>query len=102
MDLADVDISFQYGTGDEAERDEITRNVRNIILTPVGTCPLYRDFGIDTSFVDCPIDVAMNLCAVEIMEKVERFEPRVSVSEVTFTTDEQNGTLRAKAVITRE
>ena len=102
MDLADVEIAFEYGTGSEAEREEIIRCVRNIIMTPVGTCPLYRDFGINTSFVDYPIDVAQNMCAVEIMEKVERYEPRVSVSEVTFSTDELNGKLRAKAVINRE
>ena len=102
MDLADIEIAFEYGTGSDAERDEITRNVRNIILTPVGTCPLYRDFGIDTSFVDCPLDVAQNLIAVEIMEKIERYEPRVSVSEVTFDTDPMNGKIKARAVINRE
>ena len=102
MDLSNIEIAWEYGTGEEAEREEIYRNVRAIILTQVGTCPLYRDFGIDASFLDYPLDVAKNLCAVEIMEKVERFEPRVRVTEVTFSTDEQHGQLRAKAVITRE
>ena len=100
LDLSNIEIGFRYFDGDAAERDEILRCVRNIILTPVGTVPLYRDFGIDTSFVDVPMNVAQNLCAVEIAEKVERFEPRVRVAEVTFSAD-LNGTLRGKAVLVR-
>ena len=98
MDLSNVQISFAYGEGDEAERREILRNVRTILATPLGTCPLYRDFGIDTSVLDAPIDVAQNLLAVEIMDAVERWEPRVRVTEVTCTADE-NGKLRTKVVL---
>ena len=35
-----------YGDGSEAERKEIIRNVQTLLTTPVGTCPLYRDFGL--------------------------------------------------------
>lgn len=45
MDLSGIEISFNYGDGSEAERKEIIRNVQTLLTTPVGTCPLYRDFG---------------------------------------------------------
>ena len=101
MDLSNIEIAWEYGTGEEAEREEIYRNVRTIILTQVGTCPLYRDFGINTEFVDFPSDVAYNMIAVEIIEKIWRFEPRATVTEVTFEADE-SGDVKAKAVITDE
>ena len=98
-ELTDFDISFVYGEGDEAEDREIARNVRNILRTPVGSCPLYRDFGINTAVaVDRPADVAKNFLAVEIMEAVDRFEPRVRVFTVDFDTT-QDGSLKAKVVI---
>lgn len=46
MDLSTIVISYEYGEGDTAEQQEILRNVRTILSTPIGTCPLYRDFGI--------------------------------------------------------
>ena len=98
MDLSNIQISFAYGEGDEAERREIMRNVQTILATPLGTCPLYRDFGLDISVLDAPIDVAQNLLAVEIMDAVDRWEPRVRVTDVTFTADE-NGKLRTKVVL---
>jgi hypothetical protein len=98
MELSDIQIAFQYGTGDDALGREITRNVQTILTTPLGTCPLYRDFGLDTSVLDNPMDVAQNLYAVEVMEAVEKWEPRVKVQEVSFTPD-ANGRLTAKVVI---
>lgn len=98
MDVIDVEVSFEYGTGDDPLEREIIRNIRTILTTPIGTCPLYRDFGIDVSMVDEPMDVAKNLYAVAVMEAVEKWEPRVQVQEVTFTPDE-SGQLKAKVVI---
>jgi len=98
VNLADIEIGFAYGEGDNALRREILRNVRTILTTPVGTCPLYREFGIDASILDEPTDVAQNLMAVEIMDAVERWEPRVQVTEVTFEAN-LDGQLRTKVVL---
>ena len=98
MDLSDIEISFIYGETPEAEREEIVRNIRTILSTPVGTCPLYRDFGVDVSPVDYPIDVAQSMIAVGIIEAVARYEPRVRVTEVNFEPD-IGGQLKVKAVV---
>lgn len=98
MDLANAEISFESGGVDTAERQEILQNVRNILTTPVGTCPLYRDFGLDISIIDSPTNVAQNLMAVEVMTAVERWEPRVRVTDVNITANAQ-GQLRVKVVL---
>ena len=100
MDLSDIEISFDYGeSGSEAERLEIIRNVRTILLTPAGTCPLYRDFGLDMSWLDRPLDQAQNLCALAAMEAVEHWEPRIQVTRVSFDAEPADGHLKARVVI---
>lgn len=96
--LSGIEISFDRAVGDEAQRKEILRNVENILLTPIGTDPLYRDFGIDTSVLDYPIDTAQNMMAVEVIDAIEKWEPRVRVQDVSFIPD-PSGSLGVKVVI---
>lgn len=95
MTLKDVEFNVR---GEIPVAEDILRCLRNLILTPVGTVPLDRDFGIDQSILGLPIDVAQSLLAVEIIDKVERYEPRVSVSEVELTAN-IDGQIIAKVVI---
>ena len=98
MDLSDVQISFEYGNS-SAERQEIMRNVQTILATPLGTCPLYRDFGLDVSCLDHPMNLAQNLFAAAAMEAVERWESRVRITDVTLRMDPEDGRIKAKVVI---
>lgn len=69
------------------ETDTVTsalQNVAIILSTLEGTVPLYRDFGISSEYMHMPIPAAKALLRAEIKEKVERYEPRVSVIGVTF------------------
>ena len=69
------------------ETDTVTsalQNVAIILSTWEGTVPLYRDFGISSEYMHMPIPAAKALLRAEIKEKVERYEPRVSVIGVTF------------------
>ena len=95
MTLKDVEFNVR---GEIPEAEEILRCIRNLIMTPVGTVPLNRDFGIDQSILGLPIDAAQSLLAVEIIDKVERYEPRVSVTEVELTAT-IDGKITAKVVI---
>ncbi len=96
--LSGIEISFDRAGGDEARRREIVRNIENILLTPVGTDPLYRDFGIDTSMLDYPLDTAQSMMAVEVIDAIEKWEPRVRVRDVSFVSD-PSGSLGVKVVI---
>ncbi len=62
----------------------ILQNIALILATPKGSVPMYREFGIDTSFLDLPLPVARVRGIPEIREAVEQFEPRARVVAVTF------------------
>ncbi|KZL88722.1 hypothetical protein [Clostridium magnum] len=69
---------------------EIVENVKNIITTPQGTVPFDRNFGIDPSILDEPINLVPGKLLVELVKKVQLYEPRVKVKEITFTLDANN------------
>lgn len=63
---------------------EILRCLNCLYSTIEGTCALDRDFGLTIECVDQPLPVAKNLYALDVTEKTEKYESRVSVKEVTF------------------
>jgi len=76
-----------------AENDpvkSVIQNVRTILRTPKFTVPLYREFGVDTSFVDTPITVVSPIIYAEIREAIEEFEPRCTVTGISFEIDPLN------------
>ncbi len=76
------------------ELEDIKKCVENLYSTRAGSQPLDREFGIDfDSVVGLPLEVAKNQLALEIMEKTERYEPRVAVDTVDFTVNAVSGQL---------
>ena len=96
MTLRDVEFNIR---GELTEPEDILRCLRNLLMTPAGTVPLDRDFGINQAMLGMPLDVAQSLLAVEIIDKVDRYEPRVSVTEVELKPN-VDGQIIAKVVIT--
>lgn len=80
-------------------QDDILRCLNTLLMTPAGTVPLDRDFGIDNSLLGYSIDVAQSLLAVEIIDKVAKYEPRASVLELELEPNAE-GQITAKVVIT--
>ncbi len=58
-----------------------------ILSTPKGTVPMYRDFGVNMSFVDLPTPSAEQRMRNEIREAVEKWEPRAIVKDITFSRE---------------
>jgi uncharacterized protein len=79
--------------------DEIMQNVNVILSTPVGSVPFDREFGVDMSFLDLPMEQAKANYTVEVIQKIRRYEPRAQIEEVTFDTDATNGKLTPRVVI---
>lgn len=96
IDLNSITVAFDCSDGTVAD---IKRCLETLYQTPEGTCPLDREFGINTDFVGMPMDVAKNLFAVEITDKTTRYEPRATISTIDFSMGE-DGQLRAEVVIT--
>lgn len=72
--------------GEDTVRD-VLRNVALILATPKGGSPMYRDFGLDQSFLDKPLPVAKVMLRVAVKEAIEDWEPRASFVDMTFAGD---------------
>jgi len=57
-----------------------------LFSTPEGTCPGDREFGIDISVLDLPPDIVENTLMVELMEKLERYEPSVELTDLKLAS----------------
>ena len=64
--------------------EEIYQNVRTIIATPKGSVVLDREFGVDQTFLDMPNRASMTRAIPDIVDAVEKYEPRVKVTSVTW------------------
>jgi hypothetical protein len=95
MTLADVEFNI---TEPLSEQEDILRCLRTLIMTPAGTVPLDRDFGIDNSCLSYPLEVAKNIFAVELIDKAKTYEPRADISAVDFDYDD-DGNITAKVVL---
>lgn len=72
---------------DKAELKDICRCLENLLNIPSNSIPLARGMGISWSNLSQIPPNLENDIATEIIEKVEEYEPRIAVSEVTFTYD---------------
>lgn len=87
----------------ESTEEEILQNVRTIILTRLGTVPLFRDFGLTWEHVDKPIHISRAFLKAEIIEAVERWEPRAQIEAVEFEEngeDAQEGLSKPRIIVT--
>ena len=96
MSIVASDLVIDFSATGNAE---IRQNVRVILTTSVGTVPLDRDFGVDLSVLDKPINIAKTLLTVEYIKKIKKYEPRAKVQSVTFEHDALNGNFYPKVVI---
>lgn len=69
--------------------EEVIQNVRTIVTTIKYSIPLDREFGMDGSVVDLPINIAQAKLTNEIFRAVRRYEPRAIVESITFQGEEQ-------------
>jgi hypothetical protein len=62
--------------------DEVARNVAIILGTLTGTCPGYRAFGHDGSYIDRPLPQASVQLRRAVLEAIETWEPRAQVVSI--------------------
>ena len=64
---------------------DIKQCLETLCSIRAGSQPLDRNLGIDyDGIAGYPLNVAQNMLSLEIMEKVEIYEPRVKVEAVTL------------------
>lgn len=97
-----VSLGSSVDFAPETEAVEILQNVRTILSTRIGTVPLHRDFGISWEHIDKPYPVAKQLMMVEVIEAIEKFEPRAKVESVEFDESTENameGLLKPRVIV---
>ena len=67
--------------------DDITQCIRYIVRTTVFSVPLDRDFATTGSYVDSHLPQATAARMAELAEAIERLEPRVRVSSISFSPE---------------
>lgn len=66
---------------------DVKRCLETLFSIRAGSLPIDGDLGMDfDGILDYPMDVAKNMFAVEAIEKVNTYEPRVEVVSVDFAT----------------
>lgn len=82
MKITDPILSFDF---DSPEIEEIKRSLYMLFATPLGTMPMHRDMGLDlASILDRPVGYVRNQYAMCCIEQIDKFEPRVKATAVTF------------------
>lgn len=64
---------------------EILQNLRTIITTAKYSVPLDRDFGFNAEMLDNPVNAAQAQLQSEIIMAIKTYEPRVTVTGISFT-----------------
>ncbi|MFW6680679.1 GPW/gp25 family protein [Lacrimispora sp. AGF001] len=83
---------------DMSEVEDISRCINNILSIPSGSVPLARGLGINwTNLSKIPPELENDI-ATEIIEKIESYEPRVSVAEVRIEYDD-SGTANVNIIL---
>jgi phage baseplate assembly protein W len=75
---------------------EIIQCVHSLLNTPVGTVYMDRALGVDYSFVDRPLPVAMAMIMSEIPGKIAKYEPRCTLTNVSFSGNPADITSKGK------
>ncbi|MGN1130099.1 MAG: hypothetical protein ACI4Q8_02015 [Ruminococcus sp.] len=76
--------------------DDDTLNRINLLLsTPKGTMPNDRDYGIDVSFLDQPINLSESLFVIEASYALEKYEKTITVDAVDFSIEDTTGEVTA-------
>nr|WP_145402953.1 GPW/gp25 family protein [Paenibacillus xylanexedens] len=79
------DTPLQFGLSGV---EEVKQNIRTIIKTIMGTCPMHRSFGIDPIIIDMPTPAAAALLEVASLSAIEQFEPRADVTNMVVHVQE--------------
>lgn len=89
-------IAFQQNAINIAPKtteEEILQNVATLISTAQYSIPLDRGLGLAQRFVDKPIQAAKAIIVSEVLDAVEKYEPRVEVVSVKFKQGTNPGSL---------
>lgn len=81
--IAAEGVQIEFSNVNDASAD-VSECLKNLYTTPKGTVPFDRDFGLDWSVLDLPLNIAKGRYSLEVIEATRKYEWRVLVEEVRF------------------
>lgn len=91
--VSTADTNIEWGLTGE---DRIVQNVLNLIRTKKFEVPFSREMGIDPEYIDSNISYAYNGLVNDIIDLVEEYESRATVTNVVIDGYDDNGNLIIK------
>ena len=67
---------------------QLEQEIRMLLATRKGSVPLDRDYGLAWDFVDLPMPEAMQAMIGEIGMQLEKYVPRIRVTNIAFSSDD--------------
>lgn len=83
-------LTINFGATGTAE---VLQNVAMIITSCMYSCPMHRNFALDASVLDKPVNVAKALLRSRVLSAIQQYEPRAQVTKINFNGD-INGVLQ--------
>ncbi len=77
-------LNFELNGLTGTETEDILRCLKNLYSIPAGSIPCDRELGLSWAALDDLPAESESLYALELMQKTDRYEPRVIVTEVDF------------------
>jgi len=79
--------------------DRIAQNVFNLISTYKYEVAYDRTLGIDSSFIDKPLPIAIAEATAQIYDVIAEREPRATIESVDFIEIDKEGNFQFKVVV---
>ncbi len=70
--------------------EELRQNIRMILLTFAGSCPLARELALDSGLIDKPVNIVENIIYANLKRAIEENEPRVNLKQINIKNDLEN------------
>lgn len=86
-----------------SEAEHIRQSVRDILVTPIGSRVMRRDYGsLLSAMIDQPQNPALRLQIMSACySAIQKWEPRITLTSLTFERSEHDGTLYVDLTGTR-
>ena len=70
--------------------EELRQNIRMILLTFAGSCPLARELALDSGLIDKPVNIVENIIYANLKRAIEENERRVNLKQINIKNDLEN------------
>lgn len=90
--MIDIDLNrYEVIFAPSTIAEEVSQNIRMILGTMFFEVPYHRDFGLNATYLDAPIQRSQALSRADIIRKINQYEPRARVEDIEFQGDALDG-----------